>query len=1101
MSTDNPITYAQYKRAQSRLVHWVVHTSNTVRKLESNPALTGSKPRTARPYSKSNTTANGLGTKTGPLGLGLGPGPDQARALEVALTPTTTAEIRLAILVELCELISQHLHRRPWPNSMPASGGYIRVPNRIYKHLQTLIEARLHIRDIFLRISNGHSESEAGSASHSEPKAERVSEFEREGTLHEEWIEALSRVFTLLDGEGWFLRQGIMETQGIQEGKEDGICDAVAGLDLNGDRNDHGNGEQQEDDGEDDEDDVEDDEPANLPSPTKGPRVQKKGKKGRGKKSGKGHKKSKSKSQAQGKPSTTTTTTTKANSDLATAAAKAETALSKIPIEQYRIIENVPKTGIPTDYILATSSLTSEIAELRTCMQKSWRQVGYHGLNSAIAGTLGNIAVGMVKRAQRENLVDFPGGQVYGKVVQGFTRVNSDPDTVKGIFGESAGVHGRDVDIDVKEHLMLHTYTDLLAFITDYRKTLTGKPSKSMLKSLKWDPDFNLQRATKEERLLWRRSYTINWLYDLVNLFSSAVIQKRRFGGEDIPLESVNWHVYGNVYRRLYGLNEFAAEITTLVMNKQSPKPGVCIEDQILPHTVFQLQIIVDALCVTRGWTPGGLSGDILTSPAPNFKPRRDIDLFLDRNNERKGRGYPLTTAVLASFLQKDSLIYGDADKHKNQIDALTSLSNDFLGWLGESQYAQANGIEGIPASRFTSSSSTPNGLWEFSPYLCGAGLMEALELVHGTTMQLWDRLSLITAILHLHNMLLQRGYLKSPIGIFECLQFVFPSEFYIDGLLPRANFYDGLRAVFERSEIAKRESALETIRRHITGKGVKIDLNHHTLIDTSGHHQFKTKSLIRHLREADWIPECIPDEVVPIYAGLAAIRLGNVKRVVDEDSGEVKLEDSVLVKRFRERGIGDEQMVALRDALDVDLDMDLDVANDVDSEPGSESGLESLGGSYSNIGTPNLFRLLENDIKGDVCLGARPMLGLNYSSATSLFFMVMHTLESRLREISSPLYTQAYGPESESGSGNQEPSPTPPGLDLGLPGKLVNDRRVTLIALAMRSEDETVLGVMAECFRDLGLGYKDLTYWEESQMDYEEHFPVDGGFWEEGGE
>jgi hypothetical protein len=95
-----------------------------------------------------------------------------------------------------------------------------------------------------------------------------------------------------------------------------------------------------------------------------------------------------------------------------------------------------------------------------------------------------------------------------------------------------------------------------------------------------WDPMFDLSRATNDERLRWRRSYTINWLYDLVNVFSSIVVQRNTMKGEK--------HVYEN---------EFAGDITYLAMQKQH----VDVRQKILPHHVFQLQCIVDSLTASRG--------------------------------------------------------------------------------------------------------------------------------------------------------------------------------------------------------------------------------------------------------------------------------------------------------------------------------------------------------------------------------------------------------------------------------------------------------------------------------------------------------------------
>lgn len=68
----------------------------------------------------------------------------------------------------------------------------------------------------------------------------------------------------------------------------------------------------------------------------------------------------------------------------------------------------------------------------------------------------------------------------------------------------------------------------------------------------------------------WRRSFAINWLYDLVNVFSSIVFQRINVKGKKHILENAGRSMTGiwNVHRRLFGLNEFAGFVTSLAMQK-----------------------------------------------------------------------------------------------------------------------------------------------------------------------------------------------------------------------------------------------------------------------------------------------------------------------------------------------------------------------------------------------------------------------------------------------------------------------------------------------------------------------------------------------------
>jgi hypothetical protein len=244
----------------------------------------------------------------------------------------------------------------------------------------------------------------------------------------------------------------------------------------------------------------------------------------------------------------------------------------------------------------------------------------------------------MVKRTCIAVFAEFPGHESYDTIIK--TMARGDLERAQTRFGTSVyrvshdGHRPEKVNgsfLDVKEQFWVHAYKDLVDFITDFRKN-RGKPTKAMQAQLNtWSPTSDLQRCTNEERVTWRRLYTISWLYDLVNLFSAIVVQRNTMKGEHHVYEDVDWSTTGpwHQHRRLFGLNEFAGDITKLAMQKQ----GTDIKGNILPHHVFQLQCIVDSFAASRGWTVNPLRGHILAGPPRRFRPRRDVDLFLDREN------------------------------------------------------------------------------------------------------------------------------------------------------------------------------------------------------------------------------------------------------------------------------------------------------------------------------------------------------------------------------------------------------------------------------------------------------------------------------------
>ncbi|KAL6889291.1 hypothetical protein HDV57DRAFT_321194 [Trichoderma longibrachiatum] len=316
------------------------------------------------------------------------------------------------------------------------------------------------------------------------------------------------------------------------------------------------------------------------------------------------------------------------------AAKPAPQSLDEVPLESYRIIEDAD--GIVTDYLLAVYALFQEIGDLRMYMSSVRREVAYEGLNSAVAATLNDLATAIVKRTESAIMVDFPGHESYETVMRTMTRGNVEK--AQGNYTmalyRAAGSDGRpekmeEASLDVKEQFLIYAYRDLVDFVTAFQATRSGKPTKRMLQEIdKWDPTFNLQRATKDQRLRWRRSYTINWLYDLINVYSSIVVQRNTMKGERHVYEKVDWSADGqwSEHVRLFGIDEFAGIVTSLAMQK----PGTDVKKLISPSLVFQLQCIVDSLMVTRGWSLSIFKGHVLEPPMRGFRPRRDVDLFLD---------------------------------------------------------------------------------------------------------------------------------------------------------------------------------------------------------------------------------------------------------------------------------------------------------------------------------------------------------------------------------------------------------------------------------------------------------------------------------------
>lgn len=565
-------------------------------------------------------------------------------------------------------------------------------------------------------------------------------------------------------------------------------------------------------------------------------------------------------------------------------------ALEDVPLESYRIIQD--PEGAITDYHMALYALVQEWTRLRQYIQDSWRQVAYENMNSAIAGTLSNVAIAMIRRSVSEMFVDFPGHESYETVMKTITRGNAEK--AQGMLSmgvctilPDGWVENVETNhhADVKEHFLINAYQDLLDFVTDFQRTRSGKPTKRILESIQdWNPKLDLQQASKQERLKWRRAYTINWLYDLVNLFSSVVVQ-RNAKGENHPLEKVDWSVKGSWdgHRRIYGLKEFAGFVTSLAVQKQ----GTDVRNKILPQHVFQLQCIVDSFAVPRGWSVHPLKGDILTSPAPRFRPRRDVDLFLDRENKNCDRGFAQGVEFLKK-VWKDEQSGGKVSAHGFDCAVLKDLQHDFVNWLGETKYM--SGLTGIPPWRFTSTNS--NGLWEYSPFLCGVGLTEALEIAYRAGMWIWDRHHEVLLMVHIHNMLLQKGFIKKPIGLFQKLQDLTAHVYFPGGKIPTSHFHQPLLRNIKEAHRAEQN---RKIARSQQSKNFAKEFTNYDSI-----RMFKEKSALMACSEAEWDIDRVSDTDIPFPTILGTIRLARTKQITDPVTGQKRLEDTVLVRRLR---------------------------------------------------------------------------------------------------------------------------------------------------------------------------------------------------------
>lgn len=892
------------------------------------------------------------------------------------------------------------------------------VPAAVYRLFQAVIKARTTTWHAFQQVESKRPDPD----------------IEKSNLTHKFFIDALQQAFEVLGGKQWESSQDGQRVD-TAEDAEDEIKQALfsnkfSKLDVNG--------EQDESDGADP-----------VPAAQAALSQQQRRKTGKNKKL-KGKKKTKKQQKS----------------------APTGPDLEDVPLESYRIIED--ESGTVTEYLMAVYALVQEWCDLRQYLSGLWTDVAYAGLNGATAGILSNMAVAMLERSEFAIFLDFPGHDSYETVMK--TVMRGDPERKDSIFSVAKWKLGpggnntrvAEVDVDMKELLLIHAYQDFMAFISDFQKNSNGKPSKALAKELgKWDPDFDLRKATKEERLKWRRAYTINWLYDLVNLFSAIVVQRNTLKGQNWDLTKIDWSVTGpwNHHRRLFGLNEFAGFVCSMAWQKQ----GADISKHVMPHHILQLQAIVDSLTVSRGWSVSALEDHVMREPARKFQPRRDVDRFLDRENKTFGCGYLQGADVLKQLLQKTTG-KGDPSGLAAHAEILEMQFEDFRDWLGESKYM--SGLNTIPPSRFSDTNS--NGLWEYSPFLCGVGLMEGLEIAYRLGMSLWDQMPEPVLAVHLHKMLVQKGYITEPVGLYTTLQHIFQNALFNQGAVPTSNFAATLLA-----HTQERSNPLATRRRMAQRREIarSESADIHAILDVRHNMFFTLKPNLILYREANWNTERVLERDITIGSLLGMMRLSQTKQFVDPETGKRRLEPTELVRRH---------LAAKTDGKPVQTEDSL--IQLVDGWRAATSGLRERqeaaqraggalpefpdgmstvselrsrnqvtgGGAPLEVRGSELLEAIKLDIHADIA-GNSPVSSLNYAWVTVRFIMLFEKIEEELKKRRNPVYVKAFETES---------------AWKRLP-------RVGLVYMAMLDEDEECLRVMAREFQNPRAGFMNHVYWD----------------------
>jgi hypothetical protein len=669
-------------------------------------------------------------------------------------------------------------------------------------------------------------------------------------------------------------------------------------------------------------------------------------------------------------------------------------------MEDLRNIDGQDK--LASDYLLAVYSAAQQWIELRSFIQHIWHEVAYEKHNTAVAAATSKVAISMVHRTNAAIFVDFPGNDCYLTIVKALAR--GDVDKAEGTFVVSttdiAGNTGTRTVVDIKEQFLYHTYEALKEFIQSYRNARTGKPSDKMRKRLNnWDANVDLKTLSEEDRLEWRRKYIIKWLYDLVNVYSAAKVTHNNSLNFKKEKEHIDW--YGGNIRTIFGLNEFAADITHMAMQKVNSE----LDTLIHPHHVFQLQCIVDSFTVSRGWSTPIDSEHSFREPA-DFQATRDIDLFLDRKEIYAHGGYVLSAQFMRKNLEQTCADYKSLE---SILNAIIETRDDFHNFLGEHVYAKKEGPwKGIEGSRFGQDDA--DGLHKYSPFLCGAGLEEALSLSYKQMMWLWQEMREPVLLLHMYRFLKQLDYLQ-PVALWECLEIlfkgcVFPAERYQD----------------DTADVGKTLQVLMGMRQ-TTRSGTTtthVGTNIHELYDVSRCKNFNRESSLSAYRRAGWNFETAPNLDCSSDKDMGTLKSMGRKENDDAESDPGEVDNNVPIVQIKSLGetehyYGQPAKMATQTTTSGDpMPSTAGPSTAKHSAPEPEGLPEPDPTTEIEYRDRDMVNFVNADFLDDVCgfssaVPARPLSGINYPILTYYILKVFADVEARLSEAQNNMYMSYF--------------------------------------------------------------------------------------------
>jgi hypothetical protein len=230
-----------------------------------------------------------------------------------------------------------------------------------------------------------------------------------------------------------------------------------------------------------------------------------------------------------------------------------------------------------------------------------------------------------------------------------------------------------------------------------------------------------------------------------------------------------------------------------------------------------------------------------------------------------------------------------------------------------------------------------------------------------------------------------------------------------------------------------------------------------HTLFSPKMNRFFNRMSFLNLYQEADWIPDRISDEEVPIPSCLAAARMTRTRHVIDPETGKRVIGNTTLVDRSKALGFDDKAfntLLNVRSQSGIDPAIYTELLNRAPEGYRTAYDNSKMKPAYSEM---ELLGILKIDILNDICGQVEPLSSLNYFWATVQIMLLFSQIEDALKSVRNPLWVRVY-----------EEDPI-----------MMREKRGSLTGLALALEDEECLRIMAQKFEDGRIGFMSHIYWD----------------------